>query len=163
MIPRGLHGPAERAAYAAACARAARAWTLAVALVGPALGAGAGVVLAADRSPDMAGGETLFQRNCAACHGLAADGKGPLAPVLTLQPTDLTALRAANGGEFPMARVIARIDGQDPLVAHGSPMPVFGPYLESDERVDLTDPSGKTLEVAAPIGDLVAWLEGIQK
>lgn len=149
MIPRCLRGPA------------AMPLTLASALVAQLLAAGA--ALPADRSPDAALGETLYLRNCAACHGQAADGKGPLAPVLTLQPTDLTALRASNGGVFPLTRVIARIDGQDPLVAHGSPMPVFGPYLESDEQVDLTDPAGKAVRVAAPVGDLVAWLEGIQK
>lgn len=35
-------------------------------------------------------GETLFLSNCMACHGKAADGKGPAAAALTPPPADFT-------------------------------------------------------------------------
>lgn len=52
-----------------------------------------------------------------------------MAGVLVIQPTNLTEL-SGQDGTFPTARVVARIDGRDPLVSHGSPMPVYGPYFE---------------------------------
>ena len=90
-------------------------------------------------------------------------GNGPLAPVLTLQPKNLTALAAENGGSFPMSRVIARIDGRDPLVAHGSPMPVFGPYFDGDRGVALKVETGQPIMVSQPVADLVAYLMTLQK
>jgi mono/diheme cytochrome c family protein len=136
---------------------------LRIASLSLAFGLLAGAVWAQDAEPDATVGEALYQRNCAACHGAEATGNGPLAPVLTLQPTDLTALSARNSGTFPLLRVIARIDGQDPLVAHGSPMPVFGPYFESAQHVALKADTGQPVIVSAPIGDLVAWLQSVQK
>lgn len=37
--------------------------------------------------------------------------------VLLIQPTDLSGLNKANGGDFPTLRVVQRIDGRDPLVS----------------------------------------------
>lgn len=86
-----------------------------------------------------------------------------MAPILTLQPPDLTALTERQGGAFPMQRVIDRIDGQDPLVAHGSPMPIYGPYFNGVQDVALKAPSGQPVLVSQPIADLVSFLEAIQK
>lgn len=107
-------------------------------------------------------GATLYQRHCAACHGADADGNGPMAAVLTLQPTDLTSLSAGNGGTFPIARVVARIDGREPLVSHGSPMPLFG-HLYERQNSDLTDEAGTTLRTSAEIVALLAHLQAIQR
>lgn len=111
---------------------------------------------------DLSEGERLFQHRCASCHGLDADGAGPMAPVLLLQPTDLTQLRRENDGEFPLARVIWRIDGRDPLVSHGSPMPVYGDFFEGRD-VGLKTSSGQPILTSQPIADLVAWLQSIQQ
>src|SRR6056297_53454 len=78
-------------------------------------------------------GARLYQQHCATCHGAEATGDGPMAAALILQPPDLTALAAGNDGVFPTARVARRIDGRDPLVSHGSPMPVYGPFFEGDD------------------------------
>jgi len=107
-------------------------------------------------------GADLFGHYCASCHGLGADGRGPMAPVLVVQPADLTALSTGNGGIFPTARVIARIDGRDPLVAHGSAMPVFGPFFEG-RGAEVTDENGATIDTSAPIEALVNYLKNIQK
>ncbi len=43
------------------------------------------------QAADAAAGELVFSSNCAACHGAAADGKGPAAVALQPSPTDFTA------------------------------------------------------------------------
>lgn len=111
---------------------------------------------------DIAEGERTYQLRCASCHGLEADGAGPMAPVLLLQPTDLTQLQSKNGGEFPLQRVIWRIDGRDPLVSHGSPMPVYGDFFEGRD-VTMNTSSGQPIMTSQPIVDLVTWIQSIQQ
>ncbi len=72
---------------------------------------------------DSGRGEALYMQHCVACHGVELAGQGPMAGVMLIKPTDLTALTVENDGVFPLVRVIKRIDGRDPLVSHGSPMP----------------------------------------
>lgn len=120
-----------------------------VALAGPGL------------AQDADAGRDLFQHHCAVCHGAAADGAGPMAPVLTIQPTDLTKLAARNEGVFPIERVIRRIDGREPLVAHGSPMPVYGDFFVGPETLGKTE-LGQPLLTTRPVADLIAWLNSIQ-
>jgi mono/diheme cytochrome c family protein len=107
-------------------------------------------------------GAELYRHYCATCHGADATGDGPMAPALVLQPPDLTTLTVRFGGAFPMQRVIDRIDGQDPLVAHGSPMPVYGPFFEGVQNIALKAPNGQPVLVSAPIADLITFLLEIQ-
>ncbi|WP_282168853.1 c-type cytochrome [Ruegeria atlantica] len=120
--------------------------------------------VAALASPAMAQnvetGAELYQHYCATCHGIDATGHGPMAGVLVIQPTDLTLL-ASRDGVFPTARVVARIDGRDPLVSHGSPMPVYGPYFDGQDTTMKT-PDGQPILTSQPIVDLVAYLETLQ-
>ncbi len=109
---------------------------------------------------DAETGEELYLHHCATCHGLDATGHGPMAGVLIIQPTDLTALNGAEG-VFPTERVIKRIDGRDPLVSHGSPMPVYGPYFEGQDTA-LKAPTGQPILTSKPIADLVAYLKTLQ-
>ncbi|MFN4202531.1 MAG: c-type cytochrome [Tabrizicola sp.] len=111
---------------------------------------------------DAAAGEALYQAHCAVCHGAKADGRGPMAPVLLVQPADLTTLVARHGGSFPLERVAARIDGRDPLVSHGSDMPIYGQFFEGRDVTLRTD-AGQPLLTSRPIADLVAWLRTIQQ
>lgn len=111
---------------------------------------------------DVDHGRALFQTHCANCHGADAKGQGPLAGALVLQPIDLTALASRNGGGFPLERVLKRIDGTDPLVSHGSPMPVYGPYFEGVANTPMKLPSGQPMLVSEPIADLVGYLQSVQ-
>lgn len=108
-------------------------------------------------------GETLYAQYCATCHGADATGGGPMSPVLVLQPPDLTMLNARNDGVFPVTRVVMRIDGRDPLVSHGSPMPVYGPFFESDIAMPLKAETGQPILTSPEIINLVTFLEGIQQ
>ena len=78
-------------------------------------------------------GRTLYLRYCAACHGRSGQGDGAVAPALGQQPTNLTQIAAAHGGQFPLAAVVEAIDGTRTVRAHGvSEMPVWGEVFRSD-------------------------------
>tara|TARA_R110002073_G_scaffold12365_4_gene54891 strand:+ start:535 stop:933 length:399 start_codon:yes stop_codon:yes gene_type:complete len=111
---------------------------------------------------DATQGQGVYLQYCATCHAVDATGNGPMAPALVVQPPDLTTLAAQNGGVFPTTRVVWRIDGRDPLVAHGSPMPVYGDFFQGDDT-PLKAPSGQPIMTSRVIADLVAYLEGIQQ
>ncbi|WP_299048249.1 cytochrome c [uncultured Tateyamaria sp.] len=111
---------------------------------------------------DTSNGATLYQRHCATCHGVEARGDGPMRPALLLQPPGLRDLAARNDGVFPIARVVSRIDGRDPLVSHGSPMPVYGWYFEGEDTA-LKAETGQPILTSKPIVDLMAYLESIQE
>lgn len=110
---------------------------------------------------DIETGAELYQRHCATCHGAEAMGDGPMRPALLLQPPNLRELSANNDGTFPVARVVARIDGRDPLVSHGSPMPVYGWYFEGEDTA-LKAETGQPMLTSKPIVDLMAYLQSIQ-
>ena len=106
-------------------------------------------------------GAVLFAQYCATCHGRDATGQGPMASVLVVQPTDLTRLSAGNDGVFPVERVVMRVDGRDPLVSHGSSMPVYGPFFEGQDA-SMKAPSGQPILTSQPIIHLIAYLESLQ-
>jgi mono/diheme cytochrome c family protein len=121
------------------------------------------VLLAGPAAAQEAGaGADIYLRACAACHGMDARGDGEMAAVLTIAPPDLTALAARNGGVFPVARAAARIDGRDPLLAHGGAMPVFGDWLEGEETV-IRSEAGQPVMVGRALADLLAFLAAIQE
>lgn len=111
---------------------------------------------------DAGSGRDLFYQHCAMCHGRDATGNGPMAPALILQPPDLTQLKNSNDGVFPIARVIRKIDGRDPLVSHGSPMPIYGQFFEGRD-VAVKTKSGQPIMTSQPIVDLVEWLKSVQQ
>ena len=127
-------------------------WMAGLALAGAALPAWAA---------DVENGAELYRVHCATCHGIEATGQGPMAGVLVIEPSDLTTLAETNGGRFPTERVVKRIDGRDPLVSHGSPMPVYGFFFEGKGEAVKTD-SGQPIMTSAPIVDLLAYLETLQ-
>ncbi|MGC9420832.1 MAG: c-type cytochrome, partial [Rhodovulum sp.] len=107
-------------------------------------------------------GVALFRAECATCHGLSARGDGPMASVLTLAMPDLTLMSAQNGGVFPLARVVAVIDGRTELAGHGGPMPVYGFSLRG-EGVALSGPDGVEIRTSAEIAAIAQWLESVQR
>ena len=72
-------------------------------------------------------GQVLYLRHCAACHGVAGKGDGPVAASLQTRPSDLTAIARKSGGRFDAARVMRVIYGQRVVAEHGTrEMPVWG-------------------------------------
>lgn len=110
---------------------------------------------------DATAGRDAFETYCATCHGRNARGDGPMAPILLIQPSDLTQLQNKAKGVFPRSGVIAKIDGRDPLLAHGSPMPVYGEFFEG-KGVTIRGEEGILIMTSQPIVDLIGYLESIQ-
>ncbi|TMM55308.1 c-type cytochrome [Sulfitobacter sabulilitoris] len=132
---------------------------LATCVLAPFLIASAAGPLAAQ---DVVAGADLFLEYCAACHGGAAEGDGPMASALLVQPSNLTTLTQRNDGRFPVERIVTRIDGRDPLVSHGSDMPVYGWFFEGSD-VTFKTPSGQPVMTSAPIADILEFLRSVQK
>jgi mono/diheme cytochrome c family protein len=109
---------------------------------------------------DRAEGRVLYARYCAACHGLAADGHGPVAPVLAPPPTDLRRLGDRYGRPRDLDRVARFVDGRDVVTAHGPrTMPVWGERFATPEPEP--EASGPPA-IDARIGKIVAYLATLQ-
>lgn len=102
-----------------------------------ALGAVLGVLMAGcsatPEEPAFDGGN-LYLGYCAACHGAAGAGDGPMAAELTAGVPDLRTLARRNGGEYPADLVSSIIDGRSYRAVHGSAdMPVWGYQFRREE------------------------------
>ncbi|HKD70264.1 MAG TPA: cytochrome c [Candidatus Binataceae bacterium] len=116
-----------------------------------------GTVFAGSSSGTIARGRALFINYCASCHGLNADGKGPVAPALTTPPSNLRLLSERYGNPLPEDQIARFIDGRADVKAHGPrDMPVWG---EMAWRYG----DGRKGQVKGGIAALVAYLHSIQK
>jgi mono/diheme cytochrome c family protein len=121
-------------------------------LVGLLLIAAAGLA-AAD---DVAQGRALYLQHCASCHGLTADGHGPMASALTTPPANLRHLSERYGNPLPEDQIARYIDGRADVKAHGPrDMPVWGKRFYSEGQ-------GSERQVQDMIAKLVAYLQSIQ-
>ena len=111
-----------------------------------------------DNTGNAARGRAAFNLYCSSCHGKTAQGDGPVAATLKVAPADLTRLASKHGGKFPADWVYARIDGREPVVAHGpSDMPVWGLSFQDPGKVE-----NQETQVEYRIRDLVAYLATLQ-
>jgi len=88
-------------------------------------------------------GRDLYLKYCSSCHGKDGRGGGTVSPFLKIKVPDLTLLKKNNKGVFPLARVMASMDGSRAVRAHGdAAMPVWGEVfrkeLESEKYPQLT-------------------------
>jgi len=110
-----------------------------------------------DEQRQIESGSGMFRTYCAVCHGTDAKGTGPLASSMRRKPSDLTALSARNGGEFPADMAHRVIDGQNPVKGHGGgDMPVWGDALSRSQD------GGSPAIVQQRIVELVNYLKSIQ-
>lgn len=104
-------------------------------------------------------GKVTYRIYCANCHGADAKGTGSLASILKVAPSDLTQLADRNEGKFDTEWVKRRVDGRDPMVAHGSgEMPVWGLSFQNPDRLESQEE-----EISAKLDNLVAFLETLQQ
>lgn len=127
-----------------------------------ALGVVLGVMTSASSAQDADVGREHYHRHCATCHGMEGRGDGPMSGAMIIKPADLTTLAARNNGVFPTERVAKRIDGREPLVSHGSPMPVYGDFFEQVFDVKMDVPLGEPIWTSRPVIDLIAYLRELQ-
>lgn len=105
-------------------------------------------------------GRADYERYCMACHGAEGRGDGPVAPALSMPPSDLTRIAARRGGEFPVSEIAAYIDGREDVAAHGPrEMPVWGQRFA--RRIH--DQSTEEEVVRGRLLVLVEYLRSIQR
>ena len=120
----------------------------------------ASLIRAAGRPEETADGRVLYLQYCASCHGIAVDGRGPVASVLRTQPTDLRRLGDAPGSPFAAERLARFVDGRAAVVAHGPrEMPVWGERFATPEPED----SGRPATIDERIRKIVAYLQTVQE
>lgn len=76
---------------------------------------------------------------CANCHGVNADGKGPLVDLLKVTPSDLTLLRQTGGGVSVSERVVNAVAGRHEVASGERKMPIFNENLEIKTVVEIAD------------------------
>lgn len=97
-------------------------------------------------------GAELFRRHCAACHGAAGEGDGPVAAAMRVNVPNLRSLAQRSAGVFPADAVLAYIDGREIKAAHGNrQMPVWGDVFADDDSVR-DAPQGVRGRLAALVG-----------
>jgi mono/diheme cytochrome c family protein len=109
---------------------------------------------------DILRGKQLYQENCAACHGVNADGAGAASLGLGVAPPSLRDLSAGNGGIYPRDYVLGTIDG---LARHNDPtaaMPEFG--AGDMGTVVLLEENGLTMPIPANLLAIANYLETLQ-
>ena len=106
---------------------------------------------------DIAQGRALYLDHCASCHGLNADGQGPVARALSTPPTNLRLLSERYGNPLPEDQIARFIDGRADVKAHGPrDMPVWG---EEAWKYDGKGNKGRTSDWVA---ELITYLQSIQ-
>jgi mono/diheme cytochrome c family protein len=112
-------------------------------------------------------GKREFESSCASCHGMDAQGDGPMRPFLVRPPTDLTTLARRNGGVYPKSVVADLIDGRGVTGPgpHGTrDMPVWGRiYREQSEYQTRGTPIPPEWSVRGRIYALVEYLGTVQQ
>ncbi len=106
---------------------------------------------------DIEQGHTLYLDYCASCHGLNADGHGPIAPALSTPPANLRLLWERYGNPLPADQIARFIDGRADVKAHGPrDMPVWG------EEAWNNDSKGSKGRLRNWVKKLIAYLQSIQ-
>ena len=116
---------------------------------------------AAVQAEEWTAGQIEFNNACAACHGVSADGHGPITDLLKDPAADLTMLKQKNGGVFPFDLVFRTVDGRNDMRAHGSDMPVWGDRFKA-ETADQGGPASE-INTLGRIAAIVYYLDSLQK
>lgn len=106
-------------------------------------------------------GRMLFQNNCAACHGQAGRGDGPLAAQLGRKPADLSRL-SEEWTVYPSAHVMGYIDGYTREGAEGEIMPTFGGEMLEAETILYDSGDGILTPTPLPLVQLAEYIETLQ-
>ena len=107
---------------------------------------------------DIRKGRELYLEHCAACHGIKADGHGPLEHELTAPPADLRLLSRRYGNPLPEDQIARFMDGRADVKAHGPrDMPVWG-----EEMWQYPEGSGNPNQVSDSGADIIHYLQSIQ-
>lgn len=99
----------------------------------------------------------MYAIYCQSCHGPGGRGDGPGAKMLERKPPDLTRLSRDQGGDFPLVRVLATIDGRERVPDHEGQMPIWGLSLQQSDA-----DANQEGEVREKLRQLAEYLRSIQ-
>lgn len=120
-----------------------------------------GVAAVAKAEPSA---EADFRMSCSSCHGEDGRGAGPKAFGLSIEPPDLTTLKARSGGVFPRERLRRIIDGREDIKLHvDREMPVWGELFKMDAEEGLGGAEGDNATVQKRIDSLIDFIESLQR
>ena len=103
-------------------------------------------------------GRQLYMQHCAACHGIKADGHGPLDHELSTPAADLRHLYERYGDPLPEDQIARFMDGRADIKAHGPrDMPVWG-----EEMWKYPEGQGNPKQVSDSVGEIIRYLQSIQ-
>ncbi len=103
-------------------------------------------------------GQQLYLQHCAACHGIKADGHGPLEHELSRPPTNLRHLSERYGNPLPEDQIARFMDGRAEVKAHGPrDMPVWG-----EEMWKYPPGHENPNQVSDSVAEIIGYLQSIQ-
>ena len=107
---------------------------------------------------EVARGHELYLQHCGPCHGVKADGHGPLEPELKTPAADLRFLSTIYGYPLPADQIARFMDGRADVAAHGPrDMPVWG-----EEMWQYPEGQGNSNQVSDSVAAIVSYLQTIQ-
>ncbi len=128
-------------------------------LVLPVVALGGSSAPGPDPEASIERGRALYEVYCQGCHGVEADGRGPMAESLAMRPPDLTRLRTGEDEAFPVERIHRAIDGRESRPGHlRRDMPIWGLTFQ-----ELGRDWNQEDEVRAKIRSILDYLETIQR
>ncbi len=108
-------------------------------------------------------GKVTFRIYCSNCHGEGGQGDGNLAELLSVKPSNLTAIARDNGGVFPSEKIIKLVDGRETVKGHGlREMPVWGDAFQKSLQPTWTEETDDE-RARRKIDEVVAYVESIQE
>lgn len=114
---------------------------------------------------DFSYGESLFQRNCAVCHGAVGEGDGPVADLFAVRPSNLRAISKNNNGVFPFSQIYQAIKEGQAIQGHGtSEMPIWGELFNAEAEQKTMHPGVDADEIVqSRILALVYYIQSVQE
>ncbi len=129
-------------------------------LVGPLVGVLFASAALADGVHGDDAGKRLYAHYCSSCHGKQGKGDGSLAPILAIEPADLTQLARERGEDFSFLTLLRSIDGRATVRGHGSrDMPVWGEVLGARPGA----PMAEQLRGAGKLLLITEYVESLQE
>ena len=108
-------------------------------------------------------GKVTYRIYCSNCHGDTGHGDGNLAELLSVKPSDLTAIARNNGGVFPTETIVKYVDGREEVKGHGrKEMPVWGDAFKQSLQPSWTEETDDE-RARRKIDEVVAYVESIQE
>jgi mono/diheme cytochrome c family protein len=108
-------------------------------------------------------GRQIYEERCAICHGAGGKGDGAVGELFEVRPGDISELQQDNRF-FPYLEVLAKIDGRELVVGHGTEMPIWGEaFMVETLEARGINPKDAAAIVNARLASLLFYLATLQR